>query len=351
MATTWAANSPSISEGFDSWLMSRPERTEVRIPSGTHLTRGYWTSATAFKEGWNIRGEGMGNTILKLVEVRKGANTVLRADRKQRVSITDLTIDCNGRAFEDATTAGLEFFQCGFVTVERVEILNAVGKRKLAGTSPEAWGIWSDAKRTIIRDCVFRSFLGGSCTAFAKGGATLGNGEITGCLVDFDGSDWINGQFGLSAMITSSFTISGNTVINATRGYNHDTGGGRNLVIRDNHFLGYYWGLFVGGGVNGQVIGNLFEPARAGCTAIMFDSSPDVPGARDWLVRNNTFVNPQQLQNVWAFRNRNNTTVEGLFIEENRMDPGFERGGMGSDSAKRWNENRTLKTDRNVSEP
>ena len=345
-----AASALTVSD-FDQWLKDHPERTVIDVPSGTHETRGYWTGATAFKEGWVIRGEGMGNTVLRLTEVKDGANTVLRADRKQRVSISDLTIDCNGQAFGDATIKGLEFFQCGFVTVERVEILNAVGKRPLAAAR-ESWGIWSDAQRTVIRDCVFRDFLGGSVTAFAKGGASMGSGEITGCMVDFEGlaMDGANQHFGLSAMNTTAFLISGNTVIGAVRGFNHDTSQGRNLLIQDNWFLGYYWGLFVGGGFQGRIVNNLFEPGRDRCAGIVFDSSADVPGARDWIARDNVFVNPGGFQAVTAFGNRNNSTMPGLFIEENRVDASFRSGGLGRDVA-RWSGNRSFPQNRSISEP
>lgn len=332
-------------EEFDAKMRQIPAGARIHLQPGVFETLG-WGSAEgkgfAVKSGWHIIGAGTDRTVIRLLDCVKdatpssGVGRVLFsgwASAVENVVIQDLTADCNYDGIrkrlkrDELSLEGVRLFGREF-KVQRVKVINAVGKRNLPNATPESFIIalspkdeTTDATGYYVEDSEVSSFHGGQCTAISilgTGGKAGATGAFRRNRVLLQGGP---GEFAFSGYGARDLLIEGNTTVRATRVFNWDTaapGGG--ILIRSNQFLKCPgWAFTLGGGSNSVIENNLIELLDSRAVGIQISAKNRLfPGAGPWTIRNNVFkaVSGSPI----AFRFFNVEPVPGCVFEGNILD-------------------------------
>lgn len=350
-------------DAFDARMRGTSPNTTIHLLPGIYETKGGTADSGGFavKNGWTIRGAGMGRTTVRLVGCvrdKGGGTAVGRAffsgwgDGVTNVLLTDLTVDANGPGV--ARVAGTDRLSTEGVRLmgrdlrlERVHAIRAVGRRNAPGVNPESF-ILGIGTRTAtdrhgsfeILSCKVSDFVGGACTAIAIYGpddpAALSGGLIRSNHVQLNGqgSDVGLGAYG------DGIVVERNEVTGAARAFNWDTPKhGRGTIIRSNVFLGCIgYALCLGGGTDGLVEGNVIEVVGDTAVAVLLSARNDVlPGASRWVIRGNILKARSGRPGATAFYR--DSIAPGCVFENNIMDPAFELRGKPEHFA-RWRGNR-----------
>jgi hypothetical protein len=331
----------------------------INILPGTYTTHGYKYTGSSYwqlNNGWRIKGSGIDQTILKLIDAfsdgsnSSGFNWVICSPFGMAVtncSVSDLTVDCNysGVAsltgLTNLTLAGVQLTG-DHLSIERVKVINAAGKRFDFGrtVNPESFiitlGAFSANTRAtglLIRDCEVSSFAGGSCTAICftgNGGSTGTRGIIQNCRVILPGLG--GGEFAFGPASSSGVIVENNMCWNAVRGLNADSGQTTNVVIRGNMFLNSIgWGVLLGCGTNSVLENNVIEVTGTNCTGLVMSGvNTNFPGAGGWTIRNNIIRNNSGSTNNHGIAFWNGVTPPNCIFENNRIDSTFLNPLLGS---------------------
>lgn len=325
----------STAERVDDFMRKVPANSTIQLGNYVFETFGVWdnwlgvkTKGFRVKQGWTIVGKGTNSvtgTVMKLIDVPTDAtglyehNAVFSTggiglysstqprDRRanaDHVKIRDLQIDCNYRAIAKKRHGAIQL--CGIqllgnrgMRIENVLVRHAASKKvNRQGQQYEAFLVyifnqWSTNQpgdyfydRVAVTD-----YEGGYVSAiYANGNAT---GILQNCTVDL-ASDRSQ-RYGLNfAKGINQFTIRSNTIVNATRGINNDTGPKcTNVWIVGNQFLRCTTGLLLANSYSNYVIGNTFSLLGNG-SGIAIRQHPTLEHVQSGacVVRDNTFSAP-----------------------------------------------------------
>ncbi len=325
----------STAERVDDFMRKVPENSTIRLGNGVFETFGVWdnwlgvkTKGFRVKPGWTIIGQGTNSvtgTVMKLIDVPTDAsglyehNAVFstggiglysatqpasRRANADHVKIRDLQIDCNYPAIAKKRHGAIQL--CGIqllgntgMRIENVLVRHAASKKvNRQGQQFEAFLVyifnqWAPKPpgdyffdRVAVTD-----YEGGYVSAiYANGNAT---GILQNCTVDL-ASDRSQ-RYGLNfAKGINRFTIRSNSVVNATRGINNDTGPiCTNVWIIGNQFLRCTTGLMLANSYSNYIIGNTFSLPGNGC-GIAIRQHPALAHVQSGacVVRDNTFSGP-----------------------------------------------------------
>lgn len=156
----------SSNEKFDELLAAFPENSVIHLGAGEFETGGSRT--VTLKSGMTIRGQGMHATVVRLVNIDgSGKAAVFGASDQhfERISILDLTVDCNHpgnpKLASDVAISGIELAG-SYHRIERVRAINSYGNLK-SGLECFVLAILAfdqDTEANWIKDCLIEQTLG-----------------------------------------------------------------------------------------------------------------------------------------------------------------------------------------------
>lgn len=326
----------SSADRVDAFFQKVPENSSIHL--GPHLfeTRGVWDTWLAgqslgfrLKSGWQIRGAGtnnVGGTVLRLIDVPVdqsrffNCNAVLSTggiglygedrpkDRRpniNHVAIEDLQIDCNYQALAKAKgtrelqVMAIQILGNQDLRIGNVLVRNAASRRiNHAGQQSEGFQVylynpWAGGVRGDYRidRVAVTDYQGGYTSAICiNGNAT---GIVERCTIDLASDQ--SQRYGINfAAGINRFSIAHNTVWNATRGINNDTGPVcPNVTISSNRFVQCSTGMLLANSVSNRVVGNFISLDGTGCgIAIQFHPTLDNVKSRACLVTGNVITAP-----------------------------------------------------------
>jgi hypothetical protein len=240
----------------------------IHLLPGTYHTRGYpvWFP----RSGWKIQGAGMHQTTIKLIA---GTNAPLfvispfHLVAADGVEVCDLTVDC-AYSPTNWNFATAIYLWGSYNAIRRVRAINAYGpypdiENFTLGISI---GPGPRSEANVIEDCEVSSFHGGYVTAISMGGGyeLYNTKSIQGALRRNRVLDLYNPD-SPHAMAAYGFSggeglVEGNLAVRCGLGFYIDTGRDRNLILRNNLFLGCKGGgiFLMGRRVDTVVIENNF---------------------------------------------------------------------------------------------
>jgi hypothetical protein len=289
----------STADQLDDFLRKVPEYSTIYFGRHGFETRGVWdvwlgnlTKGFRLKSGWTLIGAGTNTitgTVLRLVDVPIDSsgdyevNVVLstggvgrfRADQPlsrrpniDDVTIRDLQLDCNYPYLARATgkaalqLSGIQILGNRNITISNVWVRNAVSKKSDSRGNPyecfqvyiyNEWALKPPGSYFLDQVAV-TDYQGGYTSAICVNG--LAGGHLRNCTVVFPEDR--TARFGLNfAAGLHQFQIENNTVWNASRGINNDTGPiCTEVTIRGNRLVHCDTGMQLSNSQNNQILGN-----------------------------------------------------------------------------------------------